>query len=192
MKGWLEPADYPFCATLERSAAAIAAELEGLLCERVWSSWGTAHYRPTFTKMSGDEIRELLGRSRTEVGEGGEPGWRLFGLYLEGRPIEAGCGRCPRTAAVLAGVPHLVNAGFSCMEAGYRLAPHQGHDPGLVRAHLGLVVPDGDCALAVDGQARRWERGRTLIFDDTHWHEAWNLTGRHRFVLIVDVRRERS
>ena len=81
----------------------------------------------------------------------------------------------------------MVNAGFSCLEAGYRLHPHAGYDPTLYRTHLGLRIPSGECALRVDGEARSWEAGKTLMFDDTYLHEAWNLTPEHRIVLIVDT-----
>ena len=33
----------------------------------------------------------------------------------------------------------------------------------------------------------RWTEGRSLVFDDTYEHEAWNETGATRVVLFVDV-----
>ena len=187
--GWLDAARFPFLGRLEAETAPILAELRRLLDRSVWTEWGTQQYTPTFTRMTAAEIRRTIERGRSRVGGGTETSWKLFGLYLHGAAIEDGCRACPRTAALVKEAPGLVNAGFSCLESGHVIAPHVGHDPRLYRAHLGLVVPPGDCALEVDGEARRWEAGKTLAFDDTHPHAAWNRTGEHRFVLIVDVAR---
>ncbi|MEH1125600.1 aspartyl/asparaginyl beta-hydroxylase domain-containing protein [Micromonospora sp. CPCC 206061] len=46
----------------------------------------------------------------------------------------------------------------------------------VYRAHLGLVVPDGDCAPRVGTQTRRWQEGDLFGLDDTVNHEAWNRT----------------
>jgi aspartyl/asparaginyl beta-hydroxylase (cupin superfamily) len=55
----------------------------------------------------------------------------------------------------------------------------------VLRCHLALVVPRGDVALRVDGEMRRWEAGRCLVFDDTLEHDAWNRAAADRVVLIV-------
>ena len=190
--GWLDPAARPWCTGLEAQADAILAELRRLLAREVWIPWGTAHYTPTFTRMSEAELLKAAADNPEHIGSGDEPTWRLFGLFLKGRRIERGCALCPRTAAAVARVPRLVNAGFSCLEAGYRLRPHRGYDPTLYRAHLGLIVPPGDCGLRVSGETRRWEAGKMLMFDDTHLHEAWNETPEHRVVLIVDTANHRA
>ena len=52
--------------------------------------------------------------------------------------------------------------------------------------HLGLAVPD-DCALNVGGEARTWQPGKVLAFDDTYEHEAWNRSERARAVLLMDA-----
>ena len=185
--GWLDPAAQPWCAELEAQTDAILAELQRLLDLTVWIPWGTAHYTPTFTRMSEAELLQAAAGNPERIGSGNEPNWRLFGLFLKGRRMERGCALCPRTAAAVARIPRLVNAGFSCLEASYRLRPHRGYDPTVYRAHLGLIVPTGDCALRVSGEARRWKAGKMLMFDDTQVHEAWNRTPEHRIVLIVDT-----
>ena len=190
--GWLDPAARHWCADLEAQADAILAELRRLLDLKVWIPWGTAHYTPTFTRMSEADLLKAAASNPERIGSGDEPGWRLFGLFLKGKRIERGCALCPRTAAAVARIPRLVNAGFSCLEAGYRLRPHTGYDPTLYRAHLGLVVPPGDCALRVNGEARSWEVGKMLMFDDTYPHDAWNHTPEHRVVLIVDTANHRA
>lgn len=48
------------------------------------------------------------------------------------------------------------------------------------------MVPEGDCALRVGPETRRWQAGQCIVFDDTTDHEAWNLTDSPRIVLLVD------
>ena len=57
-----------------------------------------------------------------------------------------------------------------------------------LRAHLGLVVPEGDCRIRVgDAPPRPWVTGEVLLFDDSFEHEVWNETDAARLVLIVDL-----
>ena len=186
--GWLAPSTRHWCAELEAQADAIREEMERLVERKVWYIWGTGSYSRRFTRASEAEVVATAARSpRERIGAGEVPRWRLFGLYFRGKRIDANCALCPRTAAAVARIPRMVNAGFSCLEAGYRLHPHAGYDSTLYRTHLGLRIPAGECALRVSGEARRWEPGKTLMFDDTYLHDAWNLTPEHRIVLIVDT-----
>jgi aspartyl/asparaginyl beta-hydroxylase (cupin superfamily) len=50
-----------------------------------------------------------------------------------------------------------------------------------------VKVPDGDCAIRVGDETRRWHEGKCLVFDDYFEHEAWNRTDEDRLVLIVDL-----
>ena len=77
---------------------------------------------------------------------------------------------------------------FSILEPGKRIAPHRGPYNGVLRLHLGLVVPEPRDKLGLRvGTARcEWREGAVLIFDDAYEHEAWNETGRLRAVLFVD------
>ena len=187
-RGWIDPYTRPWAAELESCADAILTELEHLLDRKVWSMMG--RYKkdaPSFTRMNEDELRTVADRSEAYLGSNDTPEWRMFGLYLYGKRFERNCAACPETAAALARVPHLVKAGFSCLEAGCRLPRHAGADRTHYRAHLGLIVPPGDCALRVNGEARSWEVGKMLMFDDTYPHDAWNDTPKHRVVLIADV-----
>lgn len=115
-------------------------------------------------------------------------GWSVFGLHAFGHRIEAALEACPRTAAVLEGVPGLTTAGFSRLEPGAHILPHEGWVSTVYRAHLGLDVPP-DCALRVGSDTRSWEAGECLIFDDTVEHEAWNRSDRVRTILLFDFLR---
>lgn len=173
-RGWLDPRAYPVCATLEAHFPAILRELERVVHMRLWVPWRERPYTPTTAIPGG-------------IGDGDEPRWRLFGLYLKRRPIERHCRLCPETARVLASVPKVTKAAFACLEAGGVIQPHIGHDPRNNRAHLGLIVPPGDCGMRLGDETRAWQAGQATIFQDNQVHEAWNRTPHHRFILIVDV-----
>jgi beta-hydroxylase len=114
-------------------------------------------------------------------------GWDIFGLYAFGLRIEDNCRLCPETTKLVAQIPGLQTAGFSKLAPGAHITPHTGYPEGLLRCHLGLVVP-GHCALRVGPEVRTWEPGRCLVFDDTTEHEAWNRSDRDRVVLLLDFK----
>lgn len=111
--------------------------------------------------------------------------WDVYGLYHDGLPILENAVFCPATMALLKTVPGLTMAGFSRLAPGTRIAPHVGYTNAVLRLHLGLIVPDG-CRLRVGEQTRNWTEGRCFVFDDTVEHEAWNLGGYDRLVLLAD------
>jgi beta-hydroxylase len=116
-------------------------------------------------------------------------GWSVYGLVAFGTRIDAALSACPRTGEALQRIPGLTTAGFSRMSPGTTIKPHEGWVTSVYRAHLGLVVPDGDCALRVGTQTRRWTEGGLFVFDDTVEHEAWNRTASTRTVLLFDFLR---
>lgn len=116
-------------------------------------------------------------------------GWSVYGLVAFGTRIDAALAACPRTAEALHRVPGLTTAGFSRMVPGTHIKPHEGWVTTVYRAHLGLVVPDGDCALRVGSQIRPWQEGGLFVFDDTVDHEAWNYGDGTRTVLLFDFLR---
>ena len=85
-------------------------------------------------------------------------------------------------------VPGLKTAMFSIFEPGKHLPKHRGPYNGVLRLHLGLMVPEPreNAAIRVGPQVLHWQEGRVLIFDDAYEHEAWNRTGALRVVLFVD------
>lgn len=46
-----------------------------------------------------------------------------------------------------------------------------------------------DCTLRVGDETRQWREGKTLVFDDTVTHEAWNHGPSDRVVLLFDFAR---
>ena len=85
-------------------------------------------------------------------------------------------------------IPGLKTAMFSIFEPGKHLAPHRGPYNGVLRLHLGLIVPEPRTRIAIriENEVCHWEEGKVLIFDDAYGHEAWNHSDRTRVVLLVD------
>lgn len=63
---------------------------------------------------------------------------------------------------------------------------HTNYDPHMYRCHFGLLVPNGDIGIEVDGTKKTWEEGETLIFDSMRPHRVWNNTGRARYIVLID------
>lgn len=60
----------------------------------------------------------------------------------------------------------------------------------MLRLHVGLRCPAGDCALDVAGERREWRDGEALLFDSARvLHSAWNRTAAPRMIAIVDLDR---
>lgn len=169
---FLDPAQFPWTALLEQHYPAIRAEAEQVL--RVQQAL------PNFQDIAPD----LLTISTDDR-------WKTF--WFVGYDVwdHPNCLRCPVTAAVLRAIPGLTTGFFSLLAPGKRLPPHVGPYRGVLRHHLALVVPEprDRAGIRVADQVRHWEQGRSLVFDDTYEHEAWNETDGVRVVLFLDIRR---
>lgn len=112
-------------------------------------------------------------------------GWRVHGTKWQGHDLAP-----TMLARVIAPYGDMVrNAGYSQMLPGAEIAPHVGYSGDVLRMHLGLVVPKGDCAIIVGGERKTWERGGILFFDDTVEHSAHNRTREQRIIVILDLER---
>jgi aspartyl/asparaginyl beta-hydroxylase (cupin superfamily) len=117
--------------------------------------------------------------------------WQTFFLYMYGRPVPENCVRCPDTDRLLKSIPGMKTAMFSILAPGTHIREHFGLYKGVLRFHLGLIVPQPAslCRIRVGPDTRSWAEGRSLIFDDRHPHEVWNDAPSHRTVLFVDFER---
>lgn len=116
-------------------------------------------------------------------------GWTTFGLYAYGIAIGKNCALCPETTKLIEKIPNLMTAGFSSLAPGTHISPHTGYPEGVLRGHLGLVIPNDDpeiLALRCGDEIRTWQPGKWLVFDDTLEHEAWNHSDRTRVVMLLD------
>lgn len=114
-------------------------------------------------------------------------GWDTFGLYGFGVKIGKNCSLCPGTTRLIERIPDLTSAGFSILAPGTHITPHTGYPDGLLRCHLGLLIPD-NCGIRVGNETKTWAEGKCLVFDDTAEHEAWNRSDQTRVVLLLDFK----
>ena len=114
-------------------------------------------------------------------------GWNTFNFFFYGKKFEENCERCPETTRILESLPrfekdHIM---FSSLNPHARIPPHVGPMNGILRGHLGLVVPSG-CYIRVGPDERTWEEGKMMVFDDSFEHEVWNHSDFVRIVLFMN------
>jgi aspartyl/asparaginyl beta-hydroxylase (cupin superfamily) len=163
---------FPWIKDFEADWKKIRAELEEVL--------HTREQLPSFHELSPDQYRISKGDN-----------WKTFVFYAFGERFDPNCARCPETARLLDRVPRLRNAWFSILAPRYRIPPHKGPTNGIIRIHLGLIVPrdSAHCQIRVDQEVFGWEEGKCVVFDDYFEHEVWNDTDEQRVVLFLDVDR---
>ena len=128
----------------------------------------------------------------TETGYYGvESNWMSLDLFTEaGRPISKALERFPKLCGILtelAGLDFTSTTYFALMKPGVHLQPHCGGQNSYLRMHFALDIPPGDCGMRVGGIESRWQNGKTMFFDVTFVHEAWNRTGRDRYILLMRI-----
>jgi ornithine lipid ester-linked acyl 2-hydroxylase len=98
----------------------------------------------------------------------------------------------PFTTNLIKKYPEILSMSFNLLEPNGKILPHCGDTNGIYRCHLGLDIPAGlpSCGFRVRDEIRPWENGKWLIFMDAYNHEAFNLTDKPRFILVLDILRE--
>jgi beta-hydroxylase len=120
-------------------------------------------------------------------------GWKRFYLKWYDDFLPSARALCPRTTALLAGIPSVNAAMFTLLPPGSRLVTHRDPFAGSLRYHLGLKTPNSDqCRIVVDGIPYAWNDGEDVVFDETYIHYAENQTDQQRLILLCDVERPLS
>lgn len=160
---------FPWTAEIEREWRAIRAELDRVLTRK--------NDLPGFHEISSD-----VATISTDAN------WKTFMLAGFGIQSPANIARCPETWRICQKIPGLLTVMFSIFEPGKHLPPHRGPYNGVLRLHLGLIVPEPreKLGIRVERETYRWREGEAAIFDDAYEHEAWNNTDNTRVVLFVD------
>jgi beta-hydroxylase len=163
---------FPWTAEFEQQWQAVRAELETVLQRR--------EALPLFQDIASDQYRIAS-----------DDKWRAFAFYGFGYRSEQNSRLCPQTARLLDCVPGIENAFFSILAPGKIIPSHNGVTKGLIRCHLGLIVPPEPerCFIDIDDIRCTWQEGRTLLFDDTYPHAVQNNTEHERVVLLFDFLR---
>lgn len=161
---------FPWAAEVEREWPLIRAELDRIMTRK--------DELPGFHEISG-EVRSISA----------DRDWKTFLICAFGLKSDDAIRACPETWRIVQKIPGLKTAMFSIFEPGKHLPAHRGPYNGVLRFHLGLVVPEaepGAVAIRVADSTCEWREGSALIFDDAFEHEAWNHSGEVRVVLFVD------
>lgn len=116
--------------------------------------------------------------------------WKTFFFRVYGKPVAKNVRICPATAEAIDKIPGATTAFFSILLGHKEIPPHRGPYNGVLRYHFGVLVPDpAACGITVGNETRGWQEGKSLVFDDTFEHFAWNRSPNCRVVLFVDFRR---
>ena len=138
-----------------------------------------------------DSLANFQDISKDQIEITDDDRWKTFFLYGYGFEAKLGVEMCPRTAALMREIPGMSTAMFSILSPRKHILEHRGPYKGVLRYHLGLIVPEDApaCRIRVGEDIRHWQEGESMIFDDTFNHEVWNDTDETRVVLFVDVLR---
>jgi len=136
-----------------------------------------------------DELPDLHEIQHEQASITSDHRWKTFFLYGFGKKADQNCAKCPATTAVIEQIPGLLTAFFSILHPGKHIPAHKGLFKGIVRSHLGLIVPgkNGECRMKLDNQMLHWKEGKVFVFDDTYRHEVWNDSDGARVVLLIDT-----
>ena len=169
---FIDTALFPFLAEFETRWQEIRDEANGILKFR--------EHIPGFQDVSPDQYR---------IATAGN--WKTFFLYGFGNQLTRNCAQAPRTADIISRIPTIHTAWFSILTPGYHIPAHTGVTKGILRAHLGLIIPKEHekCRIRVGDQFRTWRDGKIFVIDDTFEHEVWNDTNEERVVLLLDFDR---
>ena len=116
--------------------------------------------------------------------------WKMFFLKAAGIRFKRNIQQMPKTMAVIDKHPVICSAYLSILGPHKSLPPHEGPWSGILRAHLGVIIPrEGRCHIRVEGKPYYWRNGEVVFFDDTYTHEAHNETDELRVVLFMDTMR---
>ncbi len=148
------------------------AELDGIIGER--------DSLPDLAKVSPDHRR---------IAAGGK--WKSFFFQAYGYRVGPNIARCPKTAALIDGIPEVMVAFLFGDGARHpRSAAPRTDQSGAERPPRPAHPRRPDrCGICVGGEVRGWTEGEVLILDDTYHHEVWNDTDRPRAVLFLQIRR---
>ncbi len=160
---------FPWAREIEKEWRPIRAELDRILVRK--------DGLPAFHEIS-SEVRSISA----------DRDWKTFLICGYGLASQEAVRQCPETWRILQKIPGLKSAMFSIFEPGKHLPPHRGPYNGVLRFHLGLIVPDepDKIGIRVADRICHWQEGKALIFDDAYEHEAWNHSDKVRVVLFVD------
>lgn len=170
-KKYFDPYYFPVAKELEDNFPVIQAELKEIL-KRYDDFAPFQSISPDQTYISNDDK------------------WRMFFFKAAGVNFGRNQDFAPETFKILNKHKEVISAYISVLGPNKMLMPHEGPWSGILRMHLGVVIPGNkECVLINGGEEYRWEEGKTVLFDDTYEHIAVNQTNQIRAILFLDIMR---
>jgi beta-hydroxylase len=167
---FFDPKQFSWVNELEANWRDIRAELDQILKQ--------INYLPNFQDISTDQ---------TSITQ--DNLWKTYFFYAYGCKANQSCARCPETTRLIERIPGMTTAFFSILLPHKKITEHRGPYKGVLRYHLALKVPTeaSQCGIRVGSEVRHWQEGKSLVFDDTFPHEAWNNSDEIRVILFLDI-----
>jgi len=167
-----ETRHFPWAAEIEREWSLVRKELDAVMVFR--------DQMPSFQDIL-KEVRMIQSDNN----------WKTYFLAGISMNCSENAQRCPETMRLLGKIPGMTTAFFSILSPGKHIPAHRGAWNGILRLHLGLLVPEprDRVKIRVGNDFYSWREGEAFIFDDTFNHEVWNDTSGYRVVLFVDFAR---
>lgn len=143
-----------------------------------------------------DELLQLVQKNKEQqwletfpnyVSSENKKAWKVFSFIFFNMKFPENAKLCPKTAELIYSIPEIISCDYSYLKPYTHILPHKGYSRMVLRCHLPLIVPEGDCAIRIGDETRKWEEGKLMIFDDSFDHEAWNKSGEDRVVLMFDI-----
>jgi aspartyl/asparaginyl beta-hydroxylase (cupin superfamily) len=115
--------------------------------------------------------------------------WTVIYLNSFGRLFKQNRKKFPKTIALVDKVENCVFASINILEPGTVIQPHYGDTNGIVRVHLGLIVPDPYPVIGihVGDEEMGWEEGDFMCFINVQKHHVWSHSKEKRYVLMMDI-----
>lgn len=162
-----EAKDFPFLKPLVENFAVIKSELLNLIEKNKENQW-----LETFPNYVESENKKA---------------WKVFSFIFFSMKFPENAKLCPKTAELIYSIPDIISCDYSFLKPNTHILPHKGYTRMVLRCHLPLIVPEGDCAIRIGDETRKWEEGKLMVFDDSFDHEAWNKSDKNRVVLMFDI-----
>ncbi|AYV79889.1 MAG: hypothetical protein Gaeavirus1_26 [Gaeavirus sp.] len=177
---------YPEMNLLKNNYDIILRELNHILTTGLWSNYDDLHKKDIFRNNNIEYVSKQLNEDVSKVdNKTNEPKWKIFGLIFN-KHIKND-NQCPKTIELLKSIPCIINAGFSCLEAGKATDVHTDDNKNYYRYQLPIIIPKGNTGFKVSDITIDYKTNEPFIFDDSYPHQAWNYTNEIRVVLICDI-----
>lgn len=117
--------------------------------------------------------------------------WKAIVLKTFGKMVEENRKFFPKTFSLIEKSSKTLTCFFSIIEPRKGISPHNGYFGGVLRYHLGLIIPKEreECWIEVNGTKYSWSEGEGIVFDDLYTHQVMNNTDERRVVLFIDFER---